>query len=283
MQGSAARIQPLAPREWALLALLAFAFVPALLALAEVWRAVDYQSHGFLVPVVSIWVALRERYAWRRLPVRADARGGLVLAFAFALYAAGIAVASASLQGAALVVAVAGAVLLLRGPAWLRQLAFPIGFLLFMVPVPPEWIAPLIVRLQLFVTDASVACLHAAGVTVAREGNVIALPTGESLFVAEACSGVTSVITLAPLGVLLAYLTLRTAAARAALVAAVVPLAMLGNLARVVVTVLASLRFGAEVASEGPPHLLLGLVTYAVAVGLLLAAARALRRAEPGE
>src|SRR4029453_17385315 len=233
VQESTARIEPPAPREWALLALLALAFAPALLSLAEVWRAVEYQSHGFLVPVVSLWVALRERYAWRRLAVQRDARGGLLLAAALGAYAIGVGIGSAPLQGVALVGAVAGAVLLLRGAAWLRQLAFPISFLLFMVPVPPAWIAPLIVRLQLFVTDASVAVLDRVGIAVAREGNVIQLPTGDSLFVAEAGSGVPSVITLAPLGVLLAYLTLRGTAARALLVAAVVPLAMLGNLARV--------------------------------------------------
>src|SRR4029450_370053 len=97
--------------------------------------------------------------------------------------------------------------------------------------VPPAWIAPLIVRLQLFVTDASVAVLDRGGGAVAREGDVVQLPAGGSRVVAEACSGVTSVITLAPLGVLLAYLTLRGTAARALLVAAVVPLAMLRTLA----------------------------------------------------
>jgi exosortase len=282
MPESAARVEPLAPREWGLLALLAVAFLPALLALADVWRAVDYQSHGFLVPLVSVWVALRERYAWRRLPARSDRRGGLALAAAFAAYAVGIGIGSTPLQGLALVAAVAGAVLWTRGGAWLRRLAFPIGFLLFMVPVPDAWIGPLILRLQLFVTDASLALCRLLGVELAREGNVLILPTGEHLFVAEACSGVTSVITLAPLGVLLAYLTLRRPATRVALVAAVVPLAMLGNLARVVATVLASLRFGTALATSGPPHELLGLLTYAVAVALMLAVGQGLRRAERG-
>jgi exosortase len=280
MDAPAARSAPLTPREWGLAALLALAFAPALLSLAEVWRAVDYQSHGFLVPLVALWVALRERYAWRRLPVAPDLRGPLVLAGAFAAYLAGLALGSVSLQGVALVGALAGAVLYARGPAWLRRLGFPIAYLLFMVPVPPTWIAPLIVRLQLFVSAASVQLLRAFGVAVAREGNVIVLAGGESLFVDEACSGVTSVITLAPLAVLLAYLSLRRPGTRLALVAAVVPIAMAGNLARVLVTVFAALRFGAQAATEGPPHQLLGLVTYGVAVALMLALAALLRRAE---
>jgi exosortase len=280
MQDGSARAQPLGAREWGLALLLAAAFAPALLGLAGVWRAVDYQSHGFLVPLVSLWVALRERYAWRRLPVRPDGRGLAVLGAAFAAYLAGLAAGSVALQGAALVAAIAGAVWFARGPAWLRQLAFPIGFLIFMVPVPPPWIGPLIVQLQLFVSDASVRVLGAFGVTLAREGNVLLLPTGDSLFVAEACSGVTSVVTLTPLAVLLAYLGLRRLATRCALVVAVIPLAMAGNLVRVVATVWASLRFGARVATEGPPHEILGLSTYAVAVALLLALGEGLRRLE---
>jgi exosortase len=278
--GPAARTLPLAPREWLLALLVLAAFAPAVAAMAAVWSAVDYQSHGFLVPLVSLWVALRERYAWRRLAVRPDRRGLALLALAGLAYVLGAGAGSPSLQGAAFVGAVAGAVLAARGAAWLRQLAFPIGYLLFMVPVPPGWIAPLILRLQLFVSGAAVALLGAAGVDVAREGNVLALPTGETLFVAEACSGVTSVITLAPLGVLLAYLTLRRAWTRALLVAAVVPLAMAGNLVRVVATVIASLYVGAAAASEGPPHELLGLLVYVVAVGLLIVVAGILRRAE---
>jgi len=280
MEATAARAAPPGRSEWILLALIAVVFAPALLSLAEVWWNVDYQSHGFLVPVVSLWVLLRERLAWRRLPVQPDARGLALLGLAFGAYLVAIGIGSVPLQGVALVAALTGAVLRARGPRWLRHLAFPIGFLIFMIPVPPSWIQPLIVKLQIFVSEASVRVLSLLGAVVLREGNVLTLPGGDSLFVAEACSGVTSVITLAPLGVLVAYLTLRRPWTRALLIASVIPLAMAGNLVRVVVTVLAAQRFGAGVATEGPPHELLGMLTYGVAVGLLLAAGAALRRWE---
>jgi exosortase len=275
-----ARGTPLASREWALVGLLLVAFAPGVLAMAEVWTEVDYQSHGFLVPVVSIWLAMRQRYALRRIPVEPAGWGLAILAAAFVAYFAGIIGGSVPLQGVALVAAIAGAILFARGTAWLRRLALPVAFLLFMVPVPPTWISPVIIQLQLFVSDVSLRILHAVGVMATREGNVLLLPSGESLFVAEACSGVTSVITLAPLGVLLAALTLRSTAFRVLLVAAVVPLAMAGNLVRVLATVFAALRVGARAATEGPPHELLGLSTYLVAVGLLLALGALLRRME---
>lgn len=270
----------LAPREWALAGLLALAFAPALLALAGVWREVDYQSHGFLVPVVSLWVAMREAPRRRRLAAESDPRGLFLLALALIAYLAGLAGGVLSLQGVALVAAVAGTVWLLRGAGVLRALAFPIGFLLFMVPIPPGWIGPLIVKLQLLVSRASVWLLDLFGFGVTREGNVLVLPSGQAMFVAEACSGITSIVTLTPLAVLLGYFTLSRLSSKLALVLAVIPIAMLGNLVRVVGVCVAAEYVGAELVTEGPPHELFGLLTYAVAVGLMLAVGTLLRRRE---
>lgn len=278
--GRASAWPELSQREWGLAALLLVVFAPALAALAGVWSRVDYLSHGFLVPVVALWALLRERPRRARVPVRSDARGAFLLAGALAAYLAGLGSGSVTLQGLALVATVAGAVWFTRGPAFLAAVAFPVAYLLFMVPPPDGWITPLIVRLQLFVSTVSIALLQGLGVAVVRDGNVLTLADGSSLFVAEACSGVTSIITLTPLGVLLAYFGLRSAWLRAALVLAVVPLAMAGNLVRVVLTVLVTERFGLAVATEGPLHELLGLLTYVVACALLLAAAAGLRRLE---
>ncbi len=280
MQGTAAHPRALLPREVALAALLALAFAPALLALGRVWLAVDYQSHGFLVPVVSLWVALRERPRWRRLAIAPDRLGLVVLAVALAAYLVGAGAALVSLQGVALVAALAGGLLFTRGRAWLRALAFPIGFLIFMVPVPPAWIGPTIVRLQIAVSRASVALLDGFGLAVTRAGNVLQLPNGDTLFVAEACSGVTSIVTLTPLAVLLGYFTLRRLWTRALLVGSVVPLAMAGNLVRVVATCALAARVGAERATTGWFHESAGMLTYAVACGLMLAVGAGLRRLE---
>jgi exosortase len=270
----------LAFREWALALLLLVAFAPALQGLAAIWSRVDYLSHGFLVPVVALWALLRERPRRARVPVAPDAWGAALLGAALLVYLVGLASGSVPMQGVALVAAVAGGVWFSRGAAFLRAAAFPVGFLVFMVPPPPDWITPLIVELQLFVSSVSLAILQGIGVTVLRDGNVLTLPGGGSLFIAEACSGVTSIITLAPLGVFLAYFSLRGTVVRALLVLAVIPLAMAGNLVRVVVTVLVAERFGIEVATEGPLHDALGLSTYVVACILILGVGAVLRRSE---
>ncbi len=271
----------LARGEWVLAALLLAAFVPALQAMAQVWRSVDYYSHGFLVPLVSLWSLLRTRPRRRRLALEPSRAGLLLLAAALAAYAVGLAASLVTLQGLAFVTAVAGAVWLRRGGAWLRALSFPVGFLLFMVPLPESWLAPTITGLRLLVSQASVSLLQAFGTAVARDGNVLLLPDGQSLFVAEACSGVTSLVTLTPLAVLIAHLTERSTLRRVLLVLSVVPIALTGNLLRVIATVLTAERLGADAASGGPLHEMTGLFTYVLGCLVLLAVGRLLRRVLP--
>jgi exosortase len=277
----AASVRALSRSEWALAALLVAAFLPALQAMAQVWRSVDYYSHGFLVPLVSLWVLLRTRPRRRRLAVAPGGGGLLLLAASLGLYAVGLAASLVTLQGIAFVGAVAGAVWLRRGRVWLRALAFPVGFLLFMVPLPESWLAPTITGLRLLVSQASVVLLQAFGNAVAHDGNVLLLPSGESLFVAEACSGVTSLVTLTPLAVLIAHLTERSTVRRVLLVLSVVPIALAGNLVRVVATVLAAERIGAQAASQGPLHEMTGLTTYVLGCLVLLGVGRLLRRVVP--
>jgi exosortase len=267
-------------REKLIAAFLTLAFAPALFALARVWSSVDYYSHGFLVPLVAYWIARRDGRTRLRPGDERTPAGGAVVGFAIALYAAGLAVGGAGLQGLGLIAAVAGGALYLLGRDGLRALAFPIAFLVFMLPLPSAWVTPVILDLQLLVSSAAVAVLQTSGATVAREGNVILLAGGDSLFVEEACSGITSIITLAPLAVVLAYFTQRTWWRRLALVAAVAPAAMLANLLRVVVSVIAAQHLGAERATSGTLHESAGLLTFALAclaligLGVLLRGSR---------
>ena len=99
---------------------------------------------------------------------------------------------------------------------------------------------------------------------------VVQLAAGP-LFVAEACSGITSIVTLLPLGAVLAYFSERRALARAALIAAVVPIAMLGNLIRVLATVAAADAVGIERATSSWLHESAGLLTFALECVLLVA------------
>jgi exosortase len=117
----------------------------------------------------------------------------------------------------------------------------------------------------LLVSSTAVDLLGWFGSLVVRSGNVIELPAGDSLFVAEACSGITSLVTLTPLAIVLAYFTENKLARRLTIVFAVVPAAMLANLLRVIVTVLAAERYGAEATTGSWLHELAGLFTFTLA------------------
>jgi exosortase len=266
--------------EWVVAAALLAAFLPALLALARVWSSVDYYSHGFLVPLVAYWAAAHHPARFEIL-ARRERRAAVPALGVALLYALGTAAASVALQGLALVAAVACCAYYLGGRRGLRVLAFPLAFLLFMVPLPADWITPVIVDLQLLVSSAAVELLRWLGSAVARHGNVIELPAGDTLFVAEACSGITSLVTLTPLAIVLAYFTEHTLVRRLVIVLAVFPAAMLGNLLRVVLTVLAAERYGAAAATGNWLHESAGLLTFALACLALIALGSLMRRLAP--
>ncbi len=272
--------RPLSQQEWVVAIGLAVVFLPGVFALAGVWFRVDYLSHGFLVPIVAWWAALRERPRWHSLPAAGEPSAVVGLGAGLLVYLAGLAATETALIGLGICISVWAYVAWFRGMEWLRALAFPLGYLLFMIPPPSDWITPTIVKLQLFVSWLAVETSNAFGLALAREGNVLLLPSGESLFVAEACSGVTSLITLMPIGVLLAYFSLRRWWTWLALCIAVIPLAMAGNLARVMSTVYAAEAWGSKAATEGWLHDSAGLITYGVACTLLLAVGALLRNAE---
>jgi exosortase len=266
--------------EWLLAGALVAAFLPALFALVGVWTSVDHYSHGFLVPLVAYWAAARGRARFSILENR-DRRAVVIALAVVLLYAMGLASGSVSLQGLALVAAVANCAFYLGGSQGLRTLAFPLAFLVFMVPLPPDWLTPVIVDLQLLVSSTAVEILGWFGSAVARSGNVIELPAGDTLFVAEACSGITSLVTLMPLSIVLAYFTENTLARRLTIVFAVVPAAMLGNLLRVILTVLAAERYGAEAATGNWLHESAGLFTFTLACLALIGLGALMRRFAP--
>jgi exosortase len=248
--------------------------------LGETWWSSDHMSHGFLVPIVSSFVAAGRARELEALPSEVDRRGLVALVLSLVVAFGGYLAPSMTIAGLGVVGSIVALLWFRRGSAWLAALAFPLAFLLFMVPPPEEWHRPLVVWLQNWASSASVEALYALGVPVYLDGYVIQMVGGLQVEIAEACSGATSLYTLCALGVLLAFLSLSRRRTRLALIALVIPAALVGNLVRVVVTVLLCLEIGVERATSGWVHTALGLSIYVVAVGVLLLADAVLRRVE---
>lgn len=264
--------------EWAIVTLLLVGWVPGLRALSEVWSTVEYASHGYLVPFVALWAATAHRFTLAALPTAPLPGGRLALGVLALAYVGLLGFGDATLLGLLFVVTAVVTVLALRGAAWVRTLQFPLAYLLFMVPLPIAWVTPLIVELQILVSTAAVRLLQSNGVAIFRQGNVLTLPGDQTLFVAEACSGITSLVTLIPIGVFIAYFTESVTWRRIALVAAVVPIALAGNLLRVILTVVLAIEVDVTFATEGPLHEWAGVGTYVLGCVCLLAVGEALRR-----
>ena len=269
-------------RRWLIVGALVLVWVPGLRVLAEAWSTVEYASHGFLVPWVALWAATAHRETLSGVDPEPMRGGALLMAGCLVLYLGVLALGEASLLGLIAVATVISAILALWGLTWAKVLRFPLAYLLFMVPLPSSWVTPLIVELQLLVSGFAVDVLHFAGVTILKEGNVLILAGDRMLFVAEACSGITSLITLLPIGVFVAYFTEHVLWRRIVLVAEVVPIALAGNLLRVLITVWLSIEISVEFATEGPLHEWAGILTYVVGCICLLAVGRGLRWVSDG-
>lgn len=263
--------------RYACLAASLIAAWPALQLLSYVWMSSEYLAHGYLIPVTAaalIWLRRERVRAVLAEAVTPAAGPMLVLAAALLQCAAVLARASTS-AGLAVVATIAATVYAVGGRRLVRTLSVPVGFLLLMVPPPIALRDRLLFELKALVIHASVELLQAAGYLVAATGNRIFVP-GHELFVADACSGLTSIVTLLPLGVVVAHLLSRGTWRRVVIVGSVVPIAILANLARVVITVVLVSKYGIEYAG-GLLHESFGLVTFGAGTVLLVALARALR------
>lgn len=179
------------------------------------------------------------------------------------------------LAGLAIPLVLAATLYAIGGTPLLKPFLLPLAFVALMVP-PPAFVQQIVlVQLKLFVTQVAVAVLHALGSTVLAEGNRILIPEGE-LFVADACSGLTSIVTMLPISCIVAWFLGRGVWRRALIVSSVVPLAIAANVARVTVTVLLASRFGLE-AAQGALHESFGLATYVIGTLALVGVARVLR------
>jgi exosortase len=166
-----------------------------------------------------------------------------------------------------LVILLCGLTLYLFGWATAGVAALPLLYLFFMVPLPYIIYDAVAFPLKLFVAEYSVLTLKLMGVPVLREGNIIMFPE-IVLEVADACSGIRSLISLLALSVALAFMGERATGARFVIAFSAIPIAVATNGVRVVVTGVLSRTYGAAVAT-GFFHEFAGLTVFAVAFVLL--------------
>jgi exosortase len=239
-----------------------------LFRMGEQWYVEPDYSHGFLVPLLCLYFVWERREQLMTLPAKPSPAGVILLCFGLLMLVLGSVGAELYIQRTSLIVVIAGLVLLLLGRQVLRLLAFPIAFLLFMVPLPAIVVNAVAFPLQLFAAKTAAFCLFNFGIPVLREGNVIVL-AGTSLEVAEACSGIRSLQALLALGTVYAYFTQTVMWKRWLLVLLSIPIAIVANAFRVSGTGVLAHYWGPG-AAEGFYHTFSGWLIFVVAFVLLL-------------
>lgn len=247
--------------------LVGWLYQSVLVNLVRQWWNEDNYSHGFLIPLVSAYFIWERRERLTKLTHAPSVLGFVVLMGGVGFFLLGNVAAELFTMRISLLVILAGLVHYLLGREHLRMLALPILYLLFMIPPPSIIFNAIAFPLQLFAARTATASLDLLGVPVLREGNLITL-ANTTLEVAEACSGIRSLITLLALAATYAYFTQQGLWRRGILFVSAVPIAIVANAARVAGTGILAHSFGERVA-QGFFHTFSGWLLFATAFILL--------------
>ncbi len=254
-------------RAW-LIALLGFAamYLPVYWWAANgIWQT-DEQAHGALILVVMLWLFWGLREAIAALPPRpSPGWGWSVFAFGLLVYLAGQVFQISILQFASQPLAVAGILLLMKGPAATRLAWFALFYFIFMIPLPGIVVDAVTGPLKRWISVIVVELLYDVGYPISRNGVILTIGQYQML-VADACSGLHSMYSLSALGTLFMYIMARTSKVHnAIMLASILPIAFVANIIRVIALVLITYHLGDE-AGQGFLHGTSGMVLMLVAL-----------------
>jgi exosortase len=227
------------PLEWlpyAIIAvLLAVLYYRVAIKLVYDWSTIQDYSHGPLVPFFAAFLIWDKRKVLSATPIKQTWSGLILVVFSIAVLILGVYGVELFTTRMSFVMLLAGLIWTLFGSAMLRELRFPLLVLILAIPFPAILFNQITFPLQLLASRIASDVLPWLGVPTLHEGNVIELPVMK-LEVAEACSGIRSLMSLFTLAVFYGYFLERTTTRRVILALASIPIAVTANVARIVGT-----------------------------------------------
>ena len=235
-----------------------------------IWQT-DDMGHGPIILAVLVWLFWGVRHAVFNAPVRPQPwLGWPLFGLGLAMYLLGRVFNISSVEFTSHIFVVAALLLLLRGKQALRIAWFPVLYLVFLAPLPGTFVDVITAPLKNWISVIVVDVLYYIGYPIARSGVMITIGQYQ-LLVADACSGLHSMFSLAALGTLFMYIMARKSLAHnAVMVAAILPIAFTANIVRVIVLVLVTYHVGDE-AGQGFLHGAAGMVLMMAALILFFA------------
>jgi hypothetical protein len=240
------RPAPTLSATWLLLAALLFMFVPTFIDVARTFWQNERGTAGPLILAICAWLVWSKRDALMAVPQHhANPLGASVLlALGLACYVIGRSQDLHVLEVGALIPVCAAIIMALRGMPGLRIMWFVLFFLLFVIPLPGSLLDAILVPLKQQVSAVSESIMYALGFPVARSGVVISIGQYQ-LLIADACSGLSSMISLTGIGLVYVYLARNTGVwHNLLLLLAVLPIAFVSNIVRVCLLMWVTYAFG---------------------------------------
>jgi exosortase len=248
-------------------------YFPILRNMVNHWSIEEDYQHGFIVVPLALFFAYERRWDLEDAPIKGSWLGLIPMLIGLTSLAIGRLGTELMTMRSGFVFTIIGLVLLLSGREIFKILAFPLFFLFLMVPLPESLLNTIAFPLQLIAAKFAVWSLQELGIPALVEGNIIHLAHTQ-LFVAEACSGLRSLMALITLGVVFAHFFKRGAIwGKLLLVASTIPIAIFVNAFRVALTGYLTHHFGQE-AAGGAIHDFQGIFTFGLAFLILLGEGR---------
>ncbi len=192
----------------------------------------SHYSHGFLIPLVSGYLIWKKRDQLRNT-VQSSSRIGLgLIVLALLIHIGSVWTHVFFTSGFSILLLFIGLSLYLFGPEFTKKISFPLGFLIFMFPLPLGAIAAFSFPLKLMVTNLAASSLNLFDFPLFREGAVVHLAR-TTLTIDDPCSGIRSLISLLALGALMAYISKTSLWKKAVLFISAIPIAIFTNVLRV--------------------------------------------------
>jgi exosortase len=254
--------------------LVAAAYYQVLGKLVTDWWQIPDFSHGFLVPIFAGYLVWEKRRALLDTKIAPAWSGIGLMALGLMVLILGVYGSELFLSRVSLIFLLAGLVLCFGGPYLLRELRFPLLVLLLAIPLPAIVYNQITFPLQILASKLASNLLPFFGVPVLREGNIIKLPVMD-LEVAEACSGIRSLMSLFTLAVFYGYFMEKSRWRQVVVVLASIPIAIAANAVRILGAGLCVQYWNPEMA-QGFLHEFSGWVIFLVSLASLYLVHRAL-------
>jgi exosortase B len=257
------------PEWWPVIAGLAILFLPTFYDLFTGAWISEEQGHGPIIFGLALWLIWRKWPEVIAAPATGSWAGWPVLALGLAAHLLGRSQHILMFEVGSIIAVMMAVVLVKRGGRALAMLWFPFFFMIFMVPLPSEFVAAVTLPMKMAVSWATEHLLFAFGYPISRTGVILQIGQYQ-LLVADACAGLQTLLTLEALGLFyLNFMRHPSAFRNIGLALFIIPISFSANVIRVVTLTLITYYFG-DAAGQGFLHGFAGMVLFLTALVLIL-------------